>query len=134
MDYFRTMPNKSLPRVVATQDGAPQDRAPQDPDVIPFRGTRGPPRERGGFAVVGVGASAGGLEACKKLLASVSSGSGLVFILVQHLDPKHESMMVDLLSDHTAMPVVQAGDGMLLAPDHVYIIPPGVYLSVKAGA
>jgi two-component system CheB/CheR fusion protein len=123
-DYFCTMPNKTLPRGIA----------PKDADVIPFRGARGPPDGLGSFAVVGIGASAGGLEACKKLLASLSPGIGLVFILVQHLDPKHESMMVDLLSGHTTMPVLQATDGMKLAPDHLYVIPPGVYLSVKAGA
>jgi two-component system CheB/CheR fusion protein len=56
---------------------------------------------------------------------------GMAFILVQHLDPTHESMLVGLLSEHTKMTVVQAADGMRLAPDHLYVIPPGVYLAVS---
>ncbi len=58
----------------------------------------------------------------------------MAFILIQHLDPTHESMMVDLLAGHTAMTVRQATDGALLEPDHLYVIPPGAYLSVVSGA
>ena len=85
------------------------------------------------FGVVGVGASAGGLEACRRFLAAVPASPGMAFILVQHLDPTHESMMVELLSSATEMPVVQAQDGMRLRADHFYIIPPGTYLSVAHG-
>ncbi len=93
-----------------------------------------PRRGAGDFAVVGIGASAGGLEACTKLVENLPAGNGMAFILVQHLDPTHESMMVDLLAEHTSMTVAQAADGMPLAPDHLYIIPPGTYLSVGDGA
>ena len=58
----------------------------------------------------------------------------MAFILVQHLDPTHESMMVDLLAGHTSMTVRQATDGMPIEPDHLYVIPPGAYLSVGNGA
>ncbi len=84
--------------------------------------------------VVGVGASAGGLGACQKFIAAIPPGSGLVFILVQHLDPTHESMMVDLLKKHAPVAVVQAAEGMLIERDHFYIIPPGAYLSASNGA
>jgi two-component system CheB/CheR fusion protein len=57
----------------------------------------------------------------------------MAFILIQHLDPTHESMMVDLLAGHTSMPVRQATDGMPLERDHFYVIPPGTYLSVGNG-
>ena len=86
------------------------------------------------FAVVGIGASAGGLDACRKLVDALTPGDGIAFILVQHLDPTHESMMVDLLASHTAMTVRQATDGMAIERDHLYVIPPGVYLSVDDGA
>lgn len=86
------------------------------------------------FPVVGIGASAGGLEACKKLVAGLAVNSGMAFILVQHLEPTHESMMVDLLSGKTSIPVKQAVDGMPLERDHLYVIPPGRYLSVEQGA
>ncbi len=82
--------------------------------------------------VVGIGASAGGLEACGKLLDAMPANPGVAFILVQHLDPTHESMMVELLSTHTSMNVVQAADGMPIERDHLYVIPPGTSLSVTA--
>jgi len=93
----------------------------------------GTPSNEAGFRVVGIGASAGGLDACKKLLAALAAPSGMAFILVQHLDPTHESLMVDLLADHTSMVVRQATDGMPLEREHFYVIPPGTYLSVTAG-
>jgi two-component system, chemotaxis family, CheB/CheR fusion protein len=95
---------------------------------------RGPPRGTGEFSVVGIGASAGGLEACRKLVDALPADNGMAFILIQHLDPTHESMMVDLLAGHTSMTVRQATDGMILEREHFYIIPPGAYLSVGNGA
>ena len=86
------------------------------------------------FPVVGLGASAGGLDAFRRLLAALPAGTGMAFILIQHLDPTHASMMVDLLAGHTRMKVQQAADGMPLEPEHVYLIPPGAYLSIQAGA
>ena len=61
---------------------------------------------------------------------ALPAGNGMAFILVQHLDPTHESMMVDLLAGHTSMAVRQAADGMLIEREHLYVIPPGTYLSV----
>ncbi len=91
-------------------------------------------RESGAdFPVVGIGASAGGLDACRHLLDALPAGNGMAFILVQHLDPNHESMMVDLLAGQTSMTVRQAADGMPVERDHLYIIPPGAYLSVGSG-
>ncbi|MDO8421232.1 MAG: chemotaxis protein CheB [Parvibaculum sp.] len=87
-----------------------------------------------GFAIVGIGASAGGLDACRKMVRALPKNTGMAFILVQHLDPTHESMMVGLLTAFTSMSVVQATDGMLLERDHLYVIPPGAYLSVLGGA
>ncbi len=95
---------------------------------------RGPPRGPSDFPVVGIGASAGGLEACRKLIGALPAANGMAFILVQHLDPTHESMMVDLLAGYTTMPVRQAADGMNVEPDNLYVIPPGTYLSVENGA
>ncbi len=86
---------------------------------------RGPPQGPDDFPVVGIGASAGGLDACTKLLGALPPTTGMAFILVQHLDPTHESMMPELLAHHTSMTVVQAGDGMRLEREHLYIIPPG---------
>ncbi|MBX9886298.1 MAG: hypothetical protein K2X68_15145 [Novosphingobium sp.] len=83
--------------------------------------------------IVAIGASAGGLEATSRLFDALPSATGIAFIVVQHLDPHHRSLMVELLAEHTAMPVIEAVHGSPLAPDHVYVIPPGRYLSVRAG-
>ena len=73
-----------------------------------------PKRKSVDFPVVGLGASAGGLDAFKKFFDALPASCGMAFVLIQHLDPKHESMMVDLLTGHTPMKVLQAGDGMRL--------------------
>jgi two-component system, chemotaxis family, CheB/CheR fusion protein len=67
------------------------------------------------FPVVGFGASAGGLDAFRRLLAVLPAGTGMAFILIQHLDPTHASMMVDLLAGYTPLTVQHAADGMPLA-------------------
>jgi two-component system CheB/CheR fusion protein len=82
------------------------------------------------FPIVAIGASAGGLDACRKVLDALPAENGMAFIIVQHLAPSHGSMMVDLLASNTAMPVLQATDGMAIERERVYVIPPGVYLSV----
>src|SRR5476651_1621301 len=89
---------------------------------------------RADFPIVAIGASAGGLDACRKLLDALPADNGMAFILVQHLDPTHESMMVDLLAGHTSMTVRQATDGMPIERDRFYVIPPGTYLAVGNGA
>ena len=83
--------------------------------------------------MVGIGASAGGLEAFRKLLAALPADTGIAFVLISHLDPTHESMMVDLLSRDTPMKVTQAAEGMALERNCVYVIPPQAYLSVRDG-
>lgn len=88
----------------------------------------------GGIYVVGVGSSAGGLDACRRFLSTLPATPGMAFVLVQHLDPTHESMMVELLSGSTTMQVVQVTDGMMVAANHIYLIPPGVYLAYIGGA
>ena len=89
--------------------------------------------ERRGPPVVGIGASAGGLDAFKKFLTAVPPDSGIAFVLVPHLDPARESLMVELLARHTAMPVVEVKDDMPVAANHVYIIPPNKYMTIRGG-
>ncbi|WP_231626470.1 chemotaxis protein CheB [Novosphingobium sp. AAP83] len=85
------------------------------------------------MSIIAIGASAGGLEAASKLLDGLPATSGMAFIIVQHLDPTHKSMMAELLAKHSAMTIIEACNGGQLSPDHVYIIPPGRFLSVRAG-
>jgi chemotaxis methyl-accepting protein methylase len=87
----------------------------------------------GTFPVVGIGASAGGLEALELFLKNVPTGSGMAFVIVQHLDPTHKGIMVELLQRATAMKVVQVGDRMKVEPDQVYVIPPNKDMSILHG-
>ena len=91
--------------MVEGQAKAARSRSPPRSQPAP-----GESRRPGVFAVVGIGASAGGLDACTKLVDALPAGNGMAFVLVQHLDPTHESMMVDLLASRTAMTVRQATD------------------------
>ena len=75
------------------------------------------------FPVVGIGASAGGLEAFKKLLKAIPENSGMAYVLVQHLDPKHESLLPELLQKVTTLPVLEITDDIKVEPDHIYILP-----------
>ena len=85
------------------------------------------------FLVVGLGASAGGLEAFTAFLKATPDDSGMAFVLVHHVDPEHKSLMAELLSRHTKMPVVLAQNDMPVAPDHVYVIPPNYYMEINNG-
>jgi len=84
------------------------------------------------FSIVAIGASAGGLGACMKLLAALPPGMGMAFLVVLHLEPNHESLLAELLGAHTTMAVVQASEGMPLEANRVHVIPPGAFLSVDA--
>ncbi|WP_162917444.1 chemotaxis protein CheB [Dongia deserti] len=83
--------------------------------------------------VVGLGASAGGLEAFQNFLMAAPPDAGLAYVLVQHLDPNHESMLAELLSRRTTMPVRQIADGMPIEPNHLYLIPPNASLVIDKG-
>lgn len=83
--------------------------------------------------VVAIGASAGGLEAIEQFLGGVPDGSGLAFVVVQHLDPTHEGAMPELLQRGTRMPVTQVRDGTRVEADHVYVIAPNTDLSILRG-
>jgi PAS domain S-box-containing protein len=85
------------------------------------------------FPVVGIGASAGGLDAFRKLFSKMPADSGLAFVLIPHLDPTRDSLMVDLIARSTAMPVVEANEDMLVEADHVYILPPNKYMTISGG-
>ena len=91
------------------------------------------PRTQNAFPIVGIGASAGGLEALELFLKHVPAGSGMAFVIVQHLDPTHKGIMVELLQRTTPMPVVQVRDRLKVEPDRVYVIPPNKDMSILHG-
>ena len=83
--------------------------------------------------IVGVGASAGGLEALSELLRNLPASTGMAFVLVQHLDPHHESILADLLGNYTRMPVMQVHGDVPVKPDRVYVIPPNATMVIVDG-
>ena len=85
------------------------------------------------FPIVGIGASAGGLEAFTQLLRALPNDTGMAFVFVQHLDPTHETVLTDLLSRATRMLTSQVEDGTPVQPDHVYVIPPNHSLTISGG-
>src|SRR5437588_7066520 len=109
-------------------------RAPTKANSYPIRQRQEPQQSRcASFPIVGVGASAGGLEAFTQLLKALPSRTGVAYVLVQHLDPTHESALTELLTKTTEMPVREVTDATLVEPNHVYVIPPNVDMVISQG-
>jgi two-component system CheB/CheR fusion protein len=85
------------------------------------------------FCVVGIGASAGGLEAIQELLGKLPDNTGMAFVIIQHLSPDYKSMLSEILCEYTMMPVMQAENGQTLERNTVYLIPPKFNMEVKKG-
>jgi two-component system CheB/CheR fusion protein len=90
-------------------------------------------QKKDGFPIVGIGASAGGLEALEKFLGHVPEKSGMAFVIIQHMDPTHKGIMVEILQRGTPMKVIQVADGTRVRPDSVYVIPPNKDMSILHG-
>ncbi|PYN18460.1 MAG: hypothetical protein DME05_00745, partial [Candidatus Rokuibacteriota bacterium] len=102
--------------------------------TFPARGgVAAPQPSRDAFPIVGIGASAGGLEAFSELLAHLSGDAAMAFVLVQHLDPKYPSILSEILSRTTRMPVVEVKNGMSVELGHVYVMPPNTRMTIVAG-
>lgn len=107
----------------ATKVAAPLSKQPRAAKKPLLAGIDDAPHSAS-FPIVGVGASAGGLESFEQLFQHVPSDSGMAFVLVQHLDPDHPSLLTEILQRATAMPVTEAQDQIAVMPNNVYIIPP----------
>jgi two-component system CheB/CheR fusion protein len=86
------------------------------------------------FPVVGIGASAGGLEALQQLFTNMPADTGMAFVIVTHLDPTHESIMPELIGKCTSMPVSAAKDGVTVQPNSVYVIPQNKNMGILNGS
>ncbi len=107
-----------------------QDKSPKETAV---RQEKADPSGHRCFPIVGIGASAGGLEALEAFFKALPNDTGLAFVLVVHLDPTHISILPELLQKRTKMPVSHVRDGMQVEPNHVYVIPPNKDLSILHG-
>lgn len=89
---------------------------------------------RGSYPIAAVGASAGGLAPTAELLRDLGAEPGIAVVVIHHLDPTHESSLVDILSRATTMPVTAASDGASVEPNHVYALPPDAGLLINQGS
>ncbi len=89
---------------------------------------------RSSFSIVGIGASAGGLAAFMELLSAIPPNSGMAFVIVQHLDPTHTSMLSDALAKATSMKVATATDRIEVQPDNMYVIPPNADIALEGNS
>lgn len=119
---------KATPQEKLARAKAPATRKKAVPPAKLSEPVKQPP-----LTVVGMVASAGGLGAFKEFFQAMPADSGMAFVLIPHLDPKHESLMAPLLSKQTAMPVVEAEEGQRLEANHVYVIPPNHCLTLHEG-
>ncbi|MGZ5001175.1 MAG: chemotaxis protein CheB [Methylomonas sp.] len=111
-----------------SEENSPPPSQPQDP--LDDTSARELPLKQFNNYVVAIGASAGGLDALERFFDEMQVNSGAAFVVIQHLSPDHKSMMDNLLSRHTSMPVVVAENGMNLEENRVYLIPPGKNMTV----
>jgi two-component system, chemotaxis family, CheB/CheR fusion protein len=111
--------NDMAPAPVLAGEAAEQPRTPRVPPPPAY--------------IVGIGASAGGLDAFTTFITDMRPDSGMAFVLVQHLDPQQPSLLPELLAPHTFMPVRSVVDRMPIAPNHVYLIPPNTTLTIDQG-
>jgi len=122
-----------MPRKIAGKPGQPGPATSLARTASAVPGSRPPPRGRDAFPIVGVGASAGGLEAFSQLLEHLPSTTGMAFVLIQHLDPTHASQLPEILARKSGMPVREVQGDTIVEPDHVYIAPASNNLKIENG-
>jgi two-component system CheB/CheR fusion protein len=112
--------------VMKPKAGAKSKRLKRSEEVVAV--TRGQEQDT---TIVAIGASAGGVEALTELMTHLPADTGLAFVLVQHLDPKHHSILTELIGRKTAMAVTEVSDGVPIVPNHVYVIPPNASMTIR---
>jgi two-component system CheB/CheR fusion protein len=127
----RDLPDKKSAKVTPPKRGKPSDRSKSKSSAAQFITEVKKPVS--GFPVVGIGASAGGLEALELFFTHMPSEAGIAFVIIQHLDPEHKSIMDELLKRRTTMRVLQAEDGVTLEPNSVYLNQPGKDIGIFNG-
>ena len=110
------------PETVAAEASLPADTPDESEEV-----------SAAGFPIAGIGASAGGLEAFTEMLEALPDKTGIAYVFIQHLDPKHASLLTEILQRSTKMPVEEATEGVKVEPDHIYVIPRNSHLNLVKG-
>lgn len=123
-------PKNRLPTAAAVDLNGDQSERPAKSELRSRTAEPDPQRD---FWVVGVGASAGGLEALESFFANLPHDTGMAFVVIQHLSPDFKSVMDELLARHTGLPIHRVTDGMLVEPNAVYLIPPKKEMIISGG-
>lgn len=127
---------KKYHSVLGNTNQGVQVKAKNDPErlvPLPAVVTNNVGKAEKAFPIVGIGASAGGLEAFEQFFRNTPADSGLAFVLISHLSPDHDSLLAEILQRTTSMPVIQAEDQMQVAANGVYIIPPNHDMTIFHG-
>ena len=124
------MPRRKASRSPTAPAQPPPQAAPEPVPTSEDHDQRAPSLP---FPVVGIGASAGGLDAFQQFLKALPANTGMAFVVVQHLHPGHASLLSEILSRVTTLPVTEVIHGIRLEPDHVYVIPPGQCMVMAGG-
>ena len=119
---------------MATKKSVNKSKKTNKPDSAPVPVATETPNADAGFNIVGIGASAGGLEAFEQFFRTIPPDSGMAFVLASHLDPDHDSLLTEILQRATTMPVVEAQDQMKVEPNRVYVLPPNREMAIFHGA
>jgi two-component system CheB/CheR fusion protein len=131
---YKDRPAESTPGV---SDSTPSARSAEDvslqDEAILVETSDGDSFPSKDFPIVGIGCSAGGLDAMSELLRALPDNAGMAYVIVQHMDPKHDSMLYSILARVTKMPVSQVEDGVEVRPDQVYVIPPNAQMWIEDG-
>jgi two-component system, chemotaxis family, CheB/CheR fusion protein len=101
------------------------------PHGSPKEASPAPPERKNDLLIAAIGASAGGIEAFTELVSNLPDDTGMAFVLVQHLDPEHKSLLTELISKKTTMRVKEVTNGMTVEPNHVYVIPANATMSIS---
>ncbi len=124
-------PSKRVVRMTPAAENLRRPRSAFERAATPH--TRAESRTSDEVTIVGVGASAGGLEAFSSMMRALPPNPGFAIVLVQHLAPQHESALPTLLTSYTTMPVIQVTEGMRVERDRLYVIPPNVQMGITDG-
>ena len=124
---------KASPAKLPRRPVAAKPVLPSANPTMPGKAPARPKYQPASPCIVGIGASAGGLDALRAFFRVMPRDSGIAFIVIQHLDPTHKSLAAEVIGKWTAMPVAEAREGVQVKPNHIYTIPPDKYLSLEAG-
>jgi two-component system, chemotaxis family, CheB/CheR fusion protein len=127
----RTASRKSAPGSKAVEKAAARNEKAGKEPAGPQPGAATPEEKDHGMLIVGIGASAGGLDAFLQLFGALPDHTGMAFVVIQHMDPRKESLLSEILGRQVKLPVVNVSEGMKVEPDRIHVIPAGTSMAIE---